>query len=62
MNNKLETQLATLITSKAAEDVGVLARLEGSSVGRILRNAIMLEVERRRNEIENYKPLNKRAA
>jgi hypothetical protein len=35
----------------------VLAAIEGSSVGRILRNAIMDVIEHRRHEIENYKRL-----
>ena len=55
MSNKLDTHLTTLTTSKAAADIGVLASLEGSSVGRILRNMVMVEITRRRNEIENHR-------
>jgi hypothetical protein len=55
MSNKLDTHLTTLTTSKAAEDIGVLASIEGSSVGRILRNMITVEITRRRNEIENHR-------
>ena len=55
MNNKLDTHLTTLTTSKSAEDIGVLASIEGSSVGRILRNMVMVEITRRRNEIENHR-------
>ena len=59
MYNKLDTQIATILTDKDAEDVGVLASIEGSSVARILRNLVLFEVERRRLEIENYKRLMK---
>lgn len=55
MSNKLDTHLTTLTTSKAAEDIGVLADLEGSSTARILRNMITAELTRRRNEIENHR-------
>jgi hypothetical protein len=55
MSNKLDTHLTTMTTSKAAEDIGVLASIEGSSVGRILRNMVMVEITRRRNEIENHR-------
>jgi hypothetical protein len=58
MYNKLDTQISTILTNKNAKDVGVLATLEGSSVARILRNLVLFEVERRRNEIENFKRLN----
>ena len=57
MYDKLDTQIATILTNKNAEDVGVLASIEGSSVARILRNMVLFEVERRRIEIENYKRL-----
>ena len=57
MYNKLDTQIATILTNKNAKDVGVLATLEGSSVARILRNFVLFEVERRRNEIETFKRL-----
>jgi len=57
MYNKLDTQIATILTDKNAEDVGILALIEGSSVARILRNMVVFEVERRRLEIENYKRL-----
>ena len=57
MYDKLDTQIATILTNKNAEDVGVLASIEGSSVARILRNMVLFEVERRRLEIENYKRL-----
>ena len=57
MYNKLDTQIATILTDKDAEDVGVLASIEGSSVASILRNLVLFEVERRRLEIENYKRL-----
>ncbi len=55
MSNKLDTHLTTLTTSKAADDISVLASIEGSSVGRILRNMITAEITRRRNEIENHR-------
>jgi hypothetical protein len=57
MYNKLDTQIATILTDKDAEDVGVLASIEDSSVARILRNLVLFEVERRRLEIKNYKRL-----
>jgi hypothetical protein len=57
MSNKLGTQISTILTNRNADDVEVLASLEGSSVARILRNMVLFEVERRRSEIENYKRL-----
>jgi hypothetical protein len=45
------------MTNKSHEDIMVLAEIDGYSVGRILRNAIMDVIERRRHEIENYKRL-----
>lgn len=38
--DKLEVQLGALITHKARQDIGVLDSIEGSSVGRIVRNVI----------------------
>jgi hypothetical protein len=57
MSNKLDTQISTILTNRNADDVEVLASIEGSSVARILRNMVLFEVERRRIEIENYKRL-----
>jgi hypothetical protein len=57
MNKKLTTHLTTQITSNDAEDVRALASIEFSSVGRILRRAILVEIERHRPEIEKYKRL-----
>jgi hypothetical protein len=54
---KLEFQFATLLTSKDADDVVALASIEKSSIGRILRNALLFEIERHRHEIENFKRL-----
>jgi hypothetical protein len=55
--DRREFQVATLMTNKSHEDIMVLAAIEGSSVGRILRNAIMDVIERRRHEIEKYRRL-----
>lgn len=56
---KLEFQFATLLTSNDADDVVALASIEKSSVGRILRNSILFETNRRRPEIETHKRLSK---
>ena len=55
--NRLSYQIATLITTKSAEDVTALASIDFSSIGRILRRAILVEIERHRNEIEKHKQL-----